>query len=1438
MLELASLPIMFINVVRTACVLSILFTGIVVNAQTELIVRLDDAYTGSLKASLENGRAEQGVSARLFQGTMRSKPLYTGRTNAEWIQNTYVLSFRNETERASAINEWGQTPGVLYVQENGTYQLDGVLDDLENEPYADSLTHLIVIRADEAWEQTQGSPNALIAIIDTGLYFDHPDFQGQIWSNPGEIPNNGIDDDNNGLIDDVRGYDFVDRDVSVAEGDFYVRDNDPSEDGNQDHGTLTAGVMSAALGNNEGIAGVAPGATLLPVRAFGRDGVAEDDDIAAAIVYAADQGADAINLSFGRDNDSPILHEAIRYAYSQGTVIVASGGNEGGDAPHYPSDYPEVIGVAWFTADGSDIEGFGGQYGPGIDLGAPGTSIFTTLMPKEGDPRPIEEQLYGRRSGSSLSAPQVTGTVALLRTIDPSLSPESIRGVLTATARDVGEPGWDHETAAGLLDVANALGLPYPSNVSITTPQQDGGTAESSLAVIGSAIAPQFESWTLDFASYDDTLDDPIGEWRSITGPTFVQVRHAELGTWQTGSLPEGMYLLRLSVNLTNGQTIEDRNRVNVDRTPPSLDMKHVGPAYFDGRQGVLVDLESDDVVEATLEVRSGSSVLNPVVTGQERERQHGIYWPNEQHVTGSVEATIRVENAAGLSASVTETVELESLPINTALFSEFVYENVPSGYALERTTDFDSDGLKEIVFNRLVNGEPSDTVLVAEWTGLESGFIEAHNYPVSLIPRDEGDTNGDNRRELLFQFGPNTYVFEAISGASQCADLENQETCYPQTIIFQDETPSNSTRRPFWGARFADLDGDGNGEIIGHDLRLRTPDGEVPETMWRIFERDGDEFVQIAELENQTSNSDPDEPVNSFNSSSGLIGDFDGDGRKEWVVGDYDGDYMVYEALANNQFHNSWTFETDRYEAGRRLTQGDFDGDGREEFWGMTIPKIAGGIEGGAYGLAQQFSSTGNDSYELAATVAFQGLATTYGTMTAADFNGDGIDELVVVHPPDVWVLSALDDWKPIFHAGAIAGEDGPSGYRSIRVVVEDFTGDSVPELVVSGADGQMRLFQYNSAQQTTPPPVWRNAYAIDASTVQLSWNASADSVSVYSALPGSAYSLVATTDDNQIMYSTSEAMQYALRGWYEGMQSDLNPPRVIRPHDPAIVEQVEYPSIHRVGLRFSEQIAHNTTAEQFILNGTNAAQSLFFQNGNTGLILEFDTLPAGAGVIAWNDIFDTEGTPVGQSQVEIDVPSTLEEGELLISSWEILTESQVVLVFNKSLAPGPAEDLSNYSVDPAGTIDQALLGGSDQNEMTLTISGRVLGATGLATTIIVSGLTSTDGSQLAPEGNVATLSAFANDLSDVYVFPNPYRQATSTTQRVIIAGLPREATVEVFSLGGEHVRSLEEFDGDGGTPWDLTDSNGELVPSGIYILRIEAENLDPVIEKVAVIR
>ena len=182
-------------------------------------------------------------------------------------------------------------------------------------------------------------------------------------------------------------------------------------------------------------------------------------------------------------------------------VIVASAGNDGSDQPHYPSDYPEVISVVALSQRGDGPGSFASN-GVGIDLGAPGSQVFTTLLPEPNQEGIYADSvLYGRRGGSSVAAPMVAATAALLRSVNPALTPDAIRGILTGTAIDLREPGWDERTAAGRLDVAGALGLPFPTLVEITSPEHESGNAATDeIRITGSVLAPQFVSYQLFYA--------------------------------------------------------------------------------------------------------------------------------------------------------------------------------------------------------------------------------------------------------------------------------------------------------------------------------------------------------------------------------------------------------------------------------------------------------------------------------------------------------------------------------------------------------------------------------------------------------------------------------------------------------------------------------------------------------------------------------------------------------------------------------------------------------------------------------------------------------------------------------------------------------------------------------------------------------------------------
>ncbi|MDX1547072.1 MAG: S8 family serine peptidase, partial [Rhodothermales bacterium] len=791
-------------------------------AQTSFIVRLaDDAPAALAEAVAAGGAAKRGAFPALFDGVAGTNPVFAQRGGAKTTPfPAYVLTVSDTTTLAARLAAWAAEPGVAYVQPNRRYTLDSTRG--ADDPLLDSLQHLPVIRAFEAWELTRGDPSVRVGLVDTGLYFEHPDLLGQVWINPGEDLDgngqadpsdfNGIDDDGNGFVDDVHGYDFVDRPSSVEPGDYRERDGDPSEDdrlgGGRGHGTLVAGVIAARAGNAEGIAGIAPETRLVPLRAFGADGVGEDDDVAAAIVYAAQMGLDVLNLSFGDVYYSPLMHEAIRYAVDQGTVVVASGGNLGGDGPHYPSDYPEVIAVAWLTQDGTSIAGRG-TYGSGIDLGAPGSSVFTTLMPRRDDEGVLlPDTHYGRRSGSSVAAPMVSAVVALLRAMDPALTPAAIRAALTASAQDVGAPGWDHRTGAGLLDAAAALGRALPARVAIDSPEQDGGVARPSVPILGTVLDPAFASYEVAFAP---GAEDPAAVWTMIDGPLTAQRLDDTLAVWQTEALPEGLYTLRLAATLRSGRTIEDRRRVFVDRTPPVLDASILEVGLIGARHGVVADVLTDDLTEMTMAVGADT------VASDRRARQHALVWVDEEGRGGRLQVRLRAVNAAGLESVLDTTLIVPETRVNDAYFTRDALA-MPHGYLLPSPTDFDGDGLLELVMNRYEDGWIGDTLAFYEWDG--AGFRPAHQLIANVIPRDVGDPDGDGLAELLTQVGGATLVIEQSAPGR-----------YPAAVSFVDTT---GLANPFadgaaFGARLTDLDADGRGEILVHNTR-----------QWRLLEYDG----------------------------------------------------------------------------------------------------------------------------------------------------------------------------------------------------------------------------------------------------------------------------------------------------------------------------------------------------------------------------------------------------------------------------------------------------------------------------------------------------------------------------------------------------------------------------------------------------------------------
>jgi thermitase len=290
-------------------------------------------------------------------------------------------------------------PDVIAAGYNHRYEIFAV----PNDPSISQQYMLNATSVFRAWDLTSGSRNITIAIIDTGMEWDHSDLAAHIWNNTDEDCDDTTDLDNNGFYGDCRGYDFVNVTSGCSDDDCQSWDNAPMDD--HGHGTHVGGIAAAVFNNSEGIAGICGGCSLMPVRAgykgTDNNGYLATADIVQAIYYATDNGADVISMSFGLGLPSSPIKTALDYAEDAGVLLVAAAGNSEASFEIYPAAYDNVIAVAATDSDGEKASF--SQYGDWVDLSAPGVLIYSTYL---GD-------TYASFSGTSMATPIVAGALGL-----------------------------------------------------------------------------------------------------------------------------------------------------------------------------------------------------------------------------------------------------------------------------------------------------------------------------------------------------------------------------------------------------------------------------------------------------------------------------------------------------------------------------------------------------------------------------------------------------------------------------------------------------------------------------------------------------------------------------------------------------------------------------------------------------------------------------------------------------------------------------------------------------------------------------------------------------------------------------------------------------------------------------------------------------------------
>lgn len=362
-----------------------------------------------------------------------------------------VVKLPKGLQVADAVKRYEASPDVEYAEPDFLLSVDQTANPTPSDTDYPKLYNLnntgqtggttdADVDAPDAWVSTTGSPDAVVAVIDTGVDIGHADLKNNVWTNPDEVAGNGLDDDQNGYVDDIHGWDFRNEDNTVFDAD------------EGSHGTHVAGIIAAEGDNSVGITGINWRAKIMPLKFIGPT-TGYTSDATEALNYAVAEGVKISNNSYGCAGCfSQTLFDAVRKADAAGHLYVAAAGNDGADndaTAYYPSGYDSANVVSVAATDGTDTLASFSNYGATqVDLAAPGVSILSTLP----------GNAYGYKSGTSMATPHVAGVAALVKSKTPTADDAEMKRLLLESVDKKANLAATTVTG-GRLNAAGALGI-------------------------------------------------------------------------------------------------------------------------------------------------------------------------------------------------------------------------------------------------------------------------------------------------------------------------------------------------------------------------------------------------------------------------------------------------------------------------------------------------------------------------------------------------------------------------------------------------------------------------------------------------------------------------------------------------------------------------------------------------------------------------------------------------------------------------------------------------------------------------------------------------------------------------------------------------------------------------------------------------------------------
>jgi subtilisin family serine protease len=1017
---------------------------------------------------------------------------YQALPEVEYAEPDYMAEFYELPNDSLFSHQWGLSntgQGHYHIQRyDGSYNdeliiVNGVAD-------AD-------IDLDDVYQTPPDKTGAaIIAIIDTGADLLHPDLAANIWTNAGEIADNGLDDDNNGYIDDIHGWDFCGASgLGSLDSDG---DNDPTDE--EGHGTHCAGIAAGVSGNGIGIAGVNGAAKIMPLKI---SPLPLTSFVAAALIYAADNGADVVSMSFGFTFRAHLLEEALAYAKEKGAILVAAAGNDFTEQINYPAGYGSVMAVGAST-DSDQVATFS-TFGDHIDVVAPGHSIlslradgtdmYASEYPREPNVH-IIDNIYYLASGTSMACPHVAGIAAWLKGISPGLNPDTAEAIINYSADDILDPygvGWslpgrDKYSGYGRANLYDALKITSHNAAAIDSPRAFQ-ILSGAVDIIGSAYGEEFGGYILDYGEgFQPTV------WKEISFSSLAIVEGV-LGQWNTIGLL-GTYTLRLRVGDKN---MACRSVYVVNDTVATILFPQANDT-LSSSLAINASAYCPDFGYLTLELGSGYApsewdtlalITHPVF-------QADLATMTVEEIPGG-EYTLKLSlhSKTGLAGEFSIPIYIASI-FDSDRAWKVKLEDDPS--IIANYGDFDDDGKFEIVVGTSTGVDfynPDGTI--------KTDGVPAFPYNNFAVPPAVGDLDDDDIDDIvaigydppkLYGFPSSGPRFENYLGVLPNVDNNLQmESDLPKVFLKDIDNDGRDEIHvvlpDYTMAQIMIFDSDGsllkefryNGVYMPADI-----DGDGVDELY--FCREDYGLLKIVDaFDFETRDSLIIQAEGSIFRCYDLTAcDIDGDEKLELMAyGLYSNSgYWLYAFNENLETAPGWpkSLGADEFVVPTNPVFGDIDADGELEYLTTYFDL------GTSYILAWRADGSSYLPGSGSGLFAVVPGSSILNMLLLADMNGDEYPEVVACAINDMFLnypvqrIYAWDKNGEALDGYPLIGEMGNSTYLRYTPTIGDIDADGDVDMVMTTADSSLVFFSFPGNEYNpcfSPVPFWRYGRAMN---------------------------------------------------------------------------------------------------------------------------------------------------------------------------------------------------------------------------------------------------------------------------------------------------------------------------------------------------------------------